>query len=242
MFQPLIQNSLSTNNLSEQIKLFTATGYFVFEEFLTESGVQSLTSEIDKLISRASPVSPHFVLRDQAGQVILMNGIDKESDYLYEFARSPTLKALASRFLQKQAMPLHVEYFAKPPGSSLLTPAHQDHIFYQEHFCDEIAISFWIALDNVTPESGALEYGSPMSSKLHPHKKSREIHFDMEISDIDLDEIRFTAATVSRGGCILHNSFVIHRAGPNLTPYSRRGVVFNYRGSDYLEWYQHKSN
>jgi ectoine hydroxylase-related dioxygenase (phytanoyl-CoA dioxygenase family) len=163
-----------------------------------------------------------------------MNRIDKESDVLYDLARHPTMIGIASELLGKPAVSLHVEYFAKPPHSLRSTPPHQDHVFYLEHFDDEMALSFWLALDDVTAASGALEYATPCARELLPHIPSSAPDFDFELPDVD--GLEFAVAVVPRGGCVLHHSYVIHRSGGNRTERPRRALVFNYRGSPYRAW------
>lgn len=212
---------------------FLRDGFVTFEPFIDDAVTKRLEQEIEALLRVADEPRRLFgVVRDEEGYVTVMNNIDKHSDYLYDLARqSPWLDA-ASALLGKPAQALHVEYFAKPPRVTRLTPPHQDRQFYADHFDDELAITFWVALDDVTEPSGALWFRVPAEVQLLSHASSESPDFAFELScDEDLAAGKWCLAEVPRGGCVAHHSFVVHAAGSNRTDGPRRAVAFNYRGS-----------
>lgn len=235
IFHPSLE-TISDCTLYNARDTLSSNGYYRFDKFITTSTVEMLQDEINKLIKNASSLSTYRLYCNSNGDVVVMNRLDKESDFLYDFIRNQKLIEIASFLLGKYAMPLHAEYFSKPAKSSTPSPPHQDHIFYQDHFEDELAISFWIALDNVSENSGALEYAIPANKILLPHKSSTAVDFDFELKDTK--DFAFQKVPVACGGCIVHDSYVVHRSQKNLSNQPRRAVVLNYRGSPYRTWLQ----
>ncbi len=240
MFHQSVEEVISKgeSNLNE---IILQNGYYSFDDFASFQLVNSLLEEIQSLQDNFTSSSCYGVYHDTQGRVLVMNKLDRESDFLFDFSRNPIMLNIAKAFLGKPAIPLHVEYFSKPTDGISYTPPHQDHIFYQDHFDDELAISFWIALDDVSANSGALEYSLTPTISLLPHKPSDTIDFGCELESKNISGLSFATVVIPRGGCIVHHSYSIHRTQPNRSGKPRRAVVFNYRGSPYLEHIQAKN-
>lgn len=232
MFHPSLEAAAQPDWAARHSAL-TRNGFVVLDKFIDSSTADVLTVELNRMHHR-SDTATYGLVRNARGDVVVMNRLDRESDLLFDFARHPLMLRTAEALLGKPPVSLHVEYFAKAPGTSDPAPAHQDHVFYQEHFDDELALSIWIALDDVVERSGALEYGVPVETTLRPHIPSPTVDFIYELADPS--RYHFVRAPVPRGGCVIHHSFAVHRAGRNETGEPRRAVVFNYRGSPHREW------
>lgn len=199
-------------------------GFVISAPIINESWLDEVAAELAR-IENAAP-SQVFILRDSTG-VRLMNGLDRASDLLFDCARSPLILDIGREIIGSELTSLHVEYFAKPPWSTSLTPPHQDHVFYRDTMGDVAAYSLWIPLDNVDVTMGCLEYADQFSPALLPHKCSTSPDFDYEL--VDTSHLTFVAAPVNKGALVVHDSFAVHRAGANLTPLGRRAIVFNYK-------------
>jgi len=205
-------------------------GYYAFDSFFNAETIDAILQEVESVNTRSIGDANVGIVRNANGYPIVMNQLSNQSDYLFDLARHPSLVSVAQHLLTKRSVPLHIEYFAKPAGdTSTPTPTHQDQVFYQYDFPNEIAISLWIALDDVTSKSGALEYGSPLPAQLLPHVTSNTADFALEMLDVGAST--FSAVPLKRGGCVIHTSYVVHRTGPNSTDHQRRALVLNYRGS-----------
>ncbi len=172
------------------------------------------------------------VVRDDRDNVLVMHNLDKVSELLFDLARSTELMHLAEVFCDKPVVPLHMEYFSKPALHSSPTPPHQDHAFYREHFDDELAVSFWIALDEVGSTRAPLQFVPCKEKSLFPHGKSETKDFEFQLINLPRDN-DYVTVPISKGSCIVHHSFTVHRSAPNQSGLSRRALVFNYRGSDF---------
>lgn len=230
MFHP----SLDPASVAARRKALLDDGYLVLPEFLDDDGVAVLIAEIDTLINEHDPGRGYLMLRDANGFPVAMNRMDRVSDLLFDLAREPALIDVASVLLDKPAISLHTEYFAKAATQGPAVPAHQDHAFYEAHFAEELAVSLWVALDEVTEDGSALEYATKSPFHLLPHRPSPAPDFDYELADPA--GLEFRPVAVRRGGCIAFHSFAIHRVSPNRSGRPRRALVFNYRGSPYRQW------
>jgi ectoine hydroxylase-related dioxygenase (phytanoyl-CoA dioxygenase family) len=236
MFHQSITNIDDTSLKLIQQAIFEK-GFYCIDNFISEKGIKLFENEIDLILKNQHDSNSVFgKVMDSEKNVLVMNKIDKVSDFFFDVARSVELQVIAEYVLGKSVMPLLVEYFSKPANSNHQTPPHQDHIFYQDHFDDELAISFWIALDEVTLNNAPLEYIPRSTHSLISHIPSDSIDFDYELLSSENESSNYVKVPVKRGGCIIHHSYVVHKTNKNTTEFPRRAVVFNYRGSPYKTW------
>lgn len=173
------------------------------------------------------------IFPDENGFPRVINRADNVSDALFDLARSKNLMDLAESIVGGAVVPLHVEYFSKPPMSPAVSPPHQDQRSYQAHFTDELAIGIWIALTDVDSDSATLEFCVPPSSVLLPHRPSDAIDFDFEVASRPPGE--FVSVALKSGDAVVHHAFVVHRSAPNKVNRARVAVAFNYRTSEYRD-------
>ncbi|MEV6923930.1 phytanoyl-CoA dioxygenase family protein [Dactylosporangium sp. NPDC051485] len=210
-------------------------GWTMLPDVLPGPLLDALTTECERLLATVQAGVGRQSATDNGGGVLVMNGLDARSELLFDLARTDELRGMAEFLLDKAAMPIHTEYFGKPRASAEPTPPHQDQVFYQDHFADEPAITFWCPLQEVTTGQGTLEYGSPAPAQgsLLPHRQSATVDFGAEL--VDPFAYTFVPAPVPVGGCLVHNSYVVHRSGPMTDDRPRRVFAFNYRGSSFRE-------
>ena len=209
--------------------------FSVLKTFATAELLDALAAEGDRLAaSLVHGQDGTVVARDQDDDVLSMHHLDRHSDLLFDLIRLPRLVAAAEAVLESRCVPFLTEYFAKPGCTAERTPAHQDQIFYRDHFGDEVAITFWIPLAAVSIGDGVLEYAAPQPSTmtLLRHRESAVQNFGAEL--VAADEFGFRPAPVPRGGAVLHHSFAVHRSGPVTRP-NRRAFALNYRRSPYRQ-------
>lgn len=216
-------------------KTIDELGYQVIQKFIDRKLLANIKKEINRILDKESEHSLVYLHRDRNNNVLVANQIDKESDFFFDICRHADIMSIAEELLGKPVVPLHVEYFEKPPHSSSKAPPHQDHAFYT-HFPDEPALAFWVALDKVNTENGALEFADFVPKHLLAHKNTEEVHFDAELAQADA--FSYNPILLNPGDCVAFHSFSIHRSGPNNTRGSRRAIVFNYRGSPYKAFYR----
>lgn len=211
-------------------------GWTVIPDVMPEPVLSALSAEAERLLGEVRPGVNRTSATDQTGGVLVMNGLDARSELLFELARAEAFTTIAEALLGKAAIPIHTEYFGKPAAGALPTPPHQDQVFYESHFCDEPAITFWTPLQDTAVGDGALEYGSPCPpvGRLLLHRQSDCPDFGAELADAA--NYHFMPAPVTRGSCLIHHSYVVHRSGAMTSSAPRRVFAFNFRGSSYREY------
>ena len=124
----------------------------------------------------------------------------------------------------------HDHVLVKEPGSSIVTPWHQD----QPYYCLEAKknVSFWIPLDKIdSKKSLKCISGSHLWGKIHKPKRFNgedlyENDKSEEMPDIDnnIHEYEVLNWELTPGDAIAFNFKVIHGADANLNNISRRRV------------------
>jgi len=160
-------------------------------------------------------------------------------DYVFE---SP-LPELAATFLRARKVNLlYDQMFVKEPGTDAPTPWHSDHVVWP--LKGRQVISFWLALDPVTAETGRVEYvrGSHLWEKRYQPRsftKSR-INYPTvegleEFPDVNANRAAYDIVTwdLDPGDVVAFTSRTLHGAGGNTrTDRRRRGYTIRYTGDD----------
>ncbi|TKG66266.1 phytanoyl-CoA dioxygenase family protein [Prauserella endophytica] len=211
-------------------------GHTVLPTFAHPALLDALRHEADRLSSELYGQPEGTVIsRDIDGHVLSMHYLDRHSDLLFDLTRLPELQHLAEALLESRCVPFLTEYFAKPAATSEATPPHQDQIFYRDHFGDELAITFWIALTDVTEDDGVLQYANPQPTvgELLKHRVSDVQNFGAEL--VDDSGFEFHSAPVPAGGAVVHHSYAVHRSGPMRGTSPRAAFALNFRRSPYRQ-------
>jgi hypothetical protein len=107
----------------------------------------------------------------------------------------------------------------KPPFSNCPTAWHQDEA-YDKPGDSKQRLSFWLPLQDVSPDAGCLQY-IPGSHKqeLVPHHSLAVGSKALTAKDVNLEQA--VACPVKVGDLIIHSGRTLHYAGGNITPTNR---------------------
>jgi ectoine hydroxylase-related dioxygenase (phytanoyl-CoA dioxygenase family) len=160
-------------------------------------------------------------------------------DYVFE---SP-LPELAATFLRARKVNLlYDQMFVKEPGTDAPTPWHSDHVVWP--LKGRQVISFWLALDSVTAESGRVEYvrGSHLWNKKYQPRSFAKSRLDYptlpgleEFPDVNANRAAYDIVTwdLEPGDVVAFTSRTLHGAAGNArTDRRRRGFTIRYTGDD----------
>lgn len=116
----------------------------------------------------------------------------------------------------------------KPPRWGCATPWHQDEAYLPSEGQEEL-VTFWMALQEVTVESGCLHFlpGSHRGEVL-PHHPIQE---DPQILELDAGVADLSAAVacpLPAGGATVHAMRTLHYAGPNTSNAPRRAFILDF--------------
>ena len=156
-------------------------------------------------------------------------------------ALSEALGGLASQLMgwEQGARIAQDDVLWKPPGARGIG-YHQDSAYISTQFLpyENNSVTVWIALDEATPENGAVEYAlgshkwraqateTATDSSFHTDSDHRAaVHAAAKAVGIDSNNVQFEMPSVPLGGCLLHHGDTWHGSGPNRSPETHRRAL-----------------
>jgi Phytanoyl-CoA dioxygenase (PhyH) len=122
------------------------------------------------------------------------------------------------------------QVFCKPSRVGMEVPWHQDGEYWPIR--PLATCSVWIALDDVTPENGAMRYipGSHRERRLFAHATSDRTDraLDREIDPACFDPASALYDDLPAGGLSLHDVYLIHGSAANRSGKRRAAFVIRY--------------
>jgi ectoine hydroxylase-related dioxygenase (phytanoyl-CoA dioxygenase family) len=221
----------------DQLLAFRRDGFLVVEGLTSDEEIASLRAPFDRMFSERRGWN--------AGDLFDMVGTDSPEQALalpqlvwpsrYEPSLRQTRLAASADSIAEQILGPKLENdlehaISKPPFSGAATPWHQDDAFHRKGSGVPESISIWMPLQDVTVESGCMQYirGSnlgPLYPHRSPHNNPR-IHGLETVSPPDLSNR--VAVPVRAGDAVIHLSRTLHSAGVNTTDQPRRAYVLGY--------------
>jgi hypothetical protein len=221
----------------DQLIALRRDGFLLVKGLSSGEEIESLRAPFDRMFSERRGWN--------AGDLFDMIGTDSPEQGLalpqlvwpsrYEPLLHQTKLALNAHSIAEQILGPKLENdlehaISKPPFSGAATPWHQDDAFHRKGSGVPESISVWMPLQDVTVESGCMQYirGSNLGP-LYPHRSPRNdprIHGLETISIPDLTNC--VAVPVRAGDAVIHLSRTLHSAGVNTTDQPRRAYVLGY--------------
>lgn len=214
---------------------FNLDGFVSLPGFFDEEEVKSLVENKERFIRDIVPTMPETeVYYDDKDDPSTLKQLQKlgEHDSFFGEMMTPDsrLTKLASICLDEPVRAMNLQYFNKPPTVSTPTPPHQDGFYFCLKPCN--AITMWIALEDISPEQGCVNYvqGSHRYG-MRAHGSSGTLGFSQSIIDFGLpfDRENNKSFPCRAGHLLAHHSLTIHRADGNTSGNKTRealGAVF----------------
>lgn len=193
--------------------------------------VEPLRRGIETLMADPSPLERSYQPEDGSARFFQDLCNWQRIDEFRDFVRNSPAGAVAAKLMQSETGRFfHDHVLVKEPGTSIVTPWHQD----QPYYCTDgrQSVSFWIPLDAV-PEETALQCvaGSHLWGKDHKPKRfdGTDLYEDddyEEMPDIEnnRDEYRILSWAMQAGDAVAFNFRTVHGAAANTGQGSRRRV------------------
>jgi len=211
---------------------FRAKGFVIARNVLSERVVVAIRDDLMALLEDAPE---RFAGRDINyaidGQVNSLHNLDT-----FGWSRlllgHREVRQFASQLLSSEVEEFGSELFAKPSGTGIPVPDHQD----DHYWCisDGQALTMWFALSRSDEVSGAVYYypgshrlgpidhvpsGVPGSSQMIPNWQSR-FEDDQELAPLD------------PGDCVIHHARTVHGSGPNHSDHHRLGLTVRFKSAN----------
>jgi hypothetical protein len=221
----------------DQLVALRRDGFLVVEGLSSNEEIAPLRALYDRMFSERRGWD--------AGDLFDMMGPDTPEQGLalpqllrpsqYEPLLRQTKLASSARSIAEQILGPKLENdlehaISKPSFNGAATPWHQDDAFHRKGSGVLESISIWMPLQDVTVESGCMQYirGSNLGP-LYPHRSPRNdprIHGLETISLPDLTNC--VAVPVRAGDAVIHLSRTLHSAGVNTGDQPRRAYILGY--------------
>ena len=202
-----------------QIEAFNRDGYTLVGPLLSPLEVDELRAAHDELLARwASECGTSL---DEYTRVVSQwTGLWKQHPAFAAHVRRPQLAAVACRLLGAAHVQLfHDHLISKPPVHSSTIPWHQDYPFWP--LDRPRALSCWVALDDVTAESGAMHF----MPGAHHDGEAPPVDFLRANKQWGPREGDARPVVVPAGWGVFHDCLSWHMSPPNTTSRRRRAII-----------------
>ncbi|MBN36045.1 MAG: phytanoyl-CoA dioxygenase [Rhodospirillaceae bacterium] len=184
---------------------------------------------------------------DEAPAVERITQIMQVHDFVPEVleGRYAVLALAAARTILGEDMELDMTMLMdKLPGAATPTPWHQDQAYWLPDIPDRRSLSVWLALENVTVESGCMAFVP--GSHTEPTRPHTWAGSNGQALTTEVAAGEGVAVPLPEGGATFHHGNMLHSAGGNTTDGRRRALVLNYRSAAMIAWerergYDHRS-
>jgi len=220
-------------------RAFERDGAVMLPGFVEERWVQRLREAIERDIRAPGPCFHGYAVEGGGRFHGNMRLWEADPDFA-DYCRNSDLPEAAGQLLSVDRVQLYYDQlFVKEAGTDAPTRWHNDQPYWPIRgwpIC-----SFWLALDPVASESGALEFvrGShtwgqwfqpePFAEGGTPYARNPDF---VKIPDIDGERHRYEFLTwkMQPGDVIAFHALTVHGGPPNLSQNRRRGYTVRYTG------------
>ncbi|MGI9492295.1 MAG: phytanoyl-CoA dioxygenase family protein [Geminicoccaceae bacterium] len=213
-----------------EIERFAEDGAVILRAVF-QDWVAPLARGIDELMADPSPRERSYQPEDGTAPFFQDLCNWQRIDGFRDFVMNSPAAAIATALMRsKTGRFFHDHVLVKEPGTSIITPWHQDRPYY----CvgGEQSVSFWIPLDSI-PEATCLQSiaGSHLWGRIHKPKRfngadlyENDNHEDMPDIDANRDKYRILSWAMEPGDAIAFDFRTVHGAAANTGQSARRRV------------------
>lgn len=205
-------------------------------------------NDLNKIIDADGYMSPIRIMSKQTAQKYrsTMEAVEEQVGSLhfrfkihtalpmaYEIATNEKLLDAVEVVLGPNILLYNATYLIKEPQTTTHVSWHQDLTYWG--FSDDRVLTAWVALSEVTEESGCM-YVLPGSHKAgEQHHQTTEdnsniLYLGQTVHGVD-DELS-KAVTLKAGEMSLHNGWILHTSHSNKSNDRRIGLTLNYISTD----------
>jgi hypothetical protein len=221
----------------EQVASFHANGFVYGIRLLNDRQVESLREEVTALADTSHPGHSLFYeyhsneSKDPSKVLFHALGAWRVTQGLHDILWHAPVTTAASQLLGGAVRMWHDQLFCKPPQHGGVVAWHQDYSYWtrtqpMNH------LTCWIALDDVTVESGCLRYipGShrwdllPITGLAGDMDAIRGVLTEEQMATFEHPAL----VEVKAGEASFHHPLTVHGSEANRSPRPRRAVVLNF--------------
>lgn len=227
------------------VTAFERDGVVCVRNVFSADWLDRLAVATDQTMSDPSPLSREYV-QDGDGRFFTDHHMSRRNETFRDFMMNSPASEVAAALLRSDKLNLVDEHLlVKEPGTDVPTYWHHDLPYFEVSW-DDFA-SFWIPLDPVTADTGAMKFakGSHKWDKIFKpvmigSGKDAEgaAEFDGAVPDIDADPKKYNVEMyeMERGDALFFHAATLHAAEPNRSPGTRRRALSLRYGGSRATW------
>lgn len=232
--------------VSEQdITAFERDGVVCLRGVFSDGRLDELAIAVDEVMSAPSALSREYV-QDGDGRFFTDHHMSRHHPVFHDFMMNSPASEIGAALLRSDKLNLVDEHLlVKEPGTDVPTYWHHDLPYFEVSW-DDFA-SFWIPLDPVTADTGAMKFakGSHKWGKVYKpvmigngRDAEGAADFDGPAPNIDSDPEKFNVEMyeMARGDALFFHAATLHAAEPNRSPGTRRRALSLRYGGSRATW------
>lgn len=228
-----------------QITAFERDGVVLIEQAFSSDWLDRLETAVEEAMNDPSPLSREYVQTGE-GRFFTDHHVSRRNDTFRDFMMASPASEIAAALLQSDKLNLVDEHLlVKEPSTDVPTYWHHDLPYFEISWQD--FASFWIPLDRVTADTGAMKFakGSHNWGKLFKpvmigsgEDAKGAADFDGPAPDIDADPESYNVEMfeMERGDALFFHAATLHAAEPNWSPETRRRALSLRYGGSRATW------
>ena len=219
------------------VKSFRENGWASLPGLLSAEAVGQIAERMAKFAGvEPTETEKWMTAEDYQNTLQMHDGMAWKEDWFRELAVSPRLSNLALDLLgESEGLFIHDMSFTKPGNDGGPTPFHQDFPFWP--FDRKGAFTVWIALTDLTPDMGTLQFMPGSYAEGPLGRFSRAAGDDIRKSYPYLeDKYGFAGGTALKAGdATVHFDLMVHGSEKgNSTPNARSAYTLRYMPTDVI--------
>ncbi len=222
----------------ERLATFEREGYLVLDSILPQPVVETLRAEADHALQwhEAEIEAQKTVDRlNYVGEHYFIPGRSRARPKLAEYLRNELMVHFCKELVGPDAYVFIELFILKLPHNRVPFGWHQDHGYVDAYGYGHYPpnLSVWTALDDMTPDNGALEvlpFSRHRFDSVPPHKQDEHGNFVADFGAADGDLVSMPA-----GSLMLMSGLIPHRSGVNTTDAIRRAYLCQFSPQPVLD-------
>lgn len=227
----IAEPQVSTELSAEEIAAFNEKGYHIHGKLFSDEEVEALRVHADRVThgffeNDLRPDGHNGTQKEDPLKVIKIDNCWKADRTMAAAAMSPRIGHVAAQLLGTSVIRMwHDQFLHKPARGGKVVTWHQDWAYWQM-IAECRTVTCWIALDDVHPDSGPMDYleGSHKLG-LFPLPKvitGDDEQFPILPPDLNLKKV---PVIVKAGQVAFHHGLTLHGSGRNTGNTHRRAYV-----------------
>jgi hypothetical protein len=234
-FAAAVPQSLADNKelTAGQVQLLNEQGFLTLSAITTPEEAREIRTALQHLFDSGAGdkegANYDFVAGDHPEAPKTAPQIVNPVNYYPKLRKTACFKnslRIAKQLLGEDARCFFDLTIQKLPEVGAPTPWHQDAAFRDPRF-EYTEMNMWVALQDVTTESGCLRYvpGSHTAPVLPHHSLNDDPTSQVFECVSNIDESAVVACPLPAGGCSIHLPGTLHSAGPNVSTTPRLAYI-----------------